>query len=93
MPNRRMAEARRTSLQRRPSGIISVTALCPLCRYRHNGHWSGAAPRLARDMSGGFGSASYAKEELVALSGQLALLLNFVGVDGPPASDVPILGS
>jgi hypothetical protein len=44
-------------------------------------------------MSGGFGSASYAKEELVALSGQLALLLNFVGVDGPPASDVPILGS
>ena len=32
------------------------------------GHWSGAARRLARDMSGGFGSASYAKEELVALS-------------------------
>ncbi|MHB1872572.1 MAG: ArdC family protein [Steroidobacteraceae bacterium] len=30
------------------------------------GHWSGAAHRLARDMSGGFGSASYAKEELVA---------------------------
>ena len=30
------------------------------------GHWSGAAHRLDRDMSGGFGSASYAKEELVA---------------------------
>jgi antirestriction protein ArdC len=30
------------------------------------GHWSGAAHRLARDMSGGFGSASYSKEELVA---------------------------
>ena len=30
------------------------------------GHWSGAPDRLARDMSGGFGSASYAKEELVA---------------------------
>ena len=30
------------------------------------GHWSGAARRLARDLSGGFGSASYAKEELVA---------------------------
>ena len=30
------------------------------------GHWSGAAHRLARDVSGGFGSASYAKEELIA---------------------------
>ena len=30
------------------------------------GHWSGAAHRLGRDLSGGFGSKSYAKEELVA---------------------------
>lgn len=30
------------------------------------GHWTGAAHRLARDLSGGFGSALYAKEELVA---------------------------
>jgi antirestriction protein ArdC len=30
------------------------------------GHWTGAASRLARDFSGGFGSKSYAKEELVA---------------------------
>ena len=30
------------------------------------GHWSGAAHRLARDLSGGFGSAKYAREELVA---------------------------
>ena len=30
------------------------------------GHWSGSAHRLARDLSGGFGSASYAKEELAA---------------------------
>ncbi len=30
------------------------------------GHWSGAAQRLARDLSGDFGSTSYAKEELVA---------------------------
>ena len=29
-------------------------------------HWSGSAHRLVRDLSGGFGSASYAKEELVA---------------------------
>jgi antirestriction protein ArdC len=30
------------------------------------GHWSGAAHRLNRDLSGGFGSPSYAREELVA---------------------------
>ena len=29
-------------------------------------HWSGSAHRLVRDLSGGFGSASYAKEELAA---------------------------
>jgi antirestriction protein ArdC len=29
-------------------------------------HWSGAAHRLGRDLSGGYGSKSYAKEELVA---------------------------
>ena len=30
------------------------------------GHWTGAAHRLARDLSGAFGTALYAKEELVA---------------------------
>lgn len=30
------------------------------------GHWSGHPSRLARNLSGGFGSALYAKEELVA---------------------------
>jgi antirestriction protein ArdC len=30
------------------------------------GHWSGAPNRLARDLSGGFGSKKYAQEELVA---------------------------
>lgn len=30
------------------------------------GHWTGAAHRLGRDMSGGFGSKKYAQEELVA---------------------------
>jgi hypothetical protein len=30
------------------------------------GHWIGHPSRLARDLTGGFGSASYAKEELVA---------------------------
>nr|WP_287786402.1 zincin-like metallopeptidase domain-containing protein [Acidiphilium sp.] len=71
-----MANAGLSGLQRRPSGIIRVAALCPLCRYRHKGHWSGAPDRLARDMSGGFGSANYAKEELVALSGQSAPALH-----------------
>ena len=78
MPNSRMANAGQTDLQRRSCGIIRITALWPLCRYRHNAHWSGAPDRLARDMSGGFGSASYAKEELVALSGQSAPPLHWV---------------
>jgi len=30
------------------------------------GHWSGHPSRLARDLSGGFGSEAYAREELVA---------------------------
>jgi antirestriction protein ArdC len=30
------------------------------------GHWSGHSSRLGRDMSGGFGSTLYAKEELIA---------------------------
>jgi antirestriction protein ArdC len=30
------------------------------------GHWTGAEHRLNRDLSGGFGSSSYAREELVA---------------------------
>src|SRR5260221_8652555 len=34
--------------------------------FHELGHWSGAASRLARDLSGAFGSKSYAREELVA---------------------------
>jgi antirestriction protein ArdC len=30
------------------------------------GHWSGAAPRLNRDLSGAFGSKTYLQEELCA---------------------------
>jgi antirestriction protein ArdC len=40
------------------------------------GHWSGAEHRLNRDLSGDFGSSSYAREELVALSGQSAPVLH-----------------
>jgi antirestriction protein ArdC len=49
-----------------PCGIIPVTALCVLCRIRHNTHWTGHESRLNRDLSGSFGSSSYAREELVA---------------------------
>jgi antirestriction protein ArdC len=66
MPNRRMADAEKTSLHRRPCGIIRVTALCELCRYRHKSHATGHPSRLNRDFSGSFGSKKYAFEELVA---------------------------
>ena len=49
-----------------PCGIIRVTALCDLCRYRHNGHWTGHASRLDRDLKNRFGTAAYAAEELIA---------------------------
>ena len=74
MPTSRMADARKTSLQPRPCGIIRIAALCPLCRYRHNGHWTGAKARLDRDLTGRFGSQDYSREELRA---ELASL--FVG--------------
>jgi len=67
MPNTRMAKARQTSLQRRPCGIIKVTALCALCRYRHKAHWTKAESRLARNFGAArFGDEGYAMEELVA---------------------------
>ena len=66
MPNSRMANARKTNLQRRPCGIIRIAALWLLCRYRHKSHWSGSGFRLGRDLSGSFGSKAYAREELVA---------------------------
>ena len=40
------------------------------------GHWTGHASRLDRDQKGGFGSDAYAREELVALSGQSAPCLS-----------------
>jgi antirestriction protein ArdC len=35
-------------------------------RCHELGHWSGHASRLNRDLSGGFGSPAYAREELIA---------------------------
>ncbi|SDE36070.1 hypothetical protein SAMN05216464_105346, partial [Mucilaginibacter pineti] len=47
-------------------GIIIHAALCPLCRYRHKGHWTGHKDRLNRPMESKFGSEAYAREELRA---------------------------
>jgi antirestriction protein ArdC len=47
-------------------GITLGSALCPLCRYRHKGHWTGHKSRLDRDLRVRFGERAYAAEELVA---------------------------
>jgi antirestriction protein ArdC len=45
------------------SGLV----LWPLCRYRHNGHWTKHKSRLGRDFGRKpFGDEGYAMEELVA---------------------------
>src|SRR5215813_519153 len=54
-------------------GIIRESALCPLCRYRHKGHWTGHADRLNRDLAHPFGSEGYAREELRAEIASLIL--------------------
>jgi len=66
MPNRRASDGQKTNLKQGPRGIIRVAALWVLCRYRHNGHWTGHGTRLDRDQSGTFGTPAYAREELVA---------------------------
>src|SRR6185369_11405175 len=48
-------------------GIIQDAALCVLCRYRHNTHWTKHPHRLARDFGRKrWGDEGYAIEELVA---------------------------
>jgi antirestriction protein ArdC len=49
-------------------------------------HWSGAKHRLARDMSGRFGSEAYAMEELVAELGA-AFLCADLGIAATPRTD------
>ncbi len=73
MPNARKENAPESVLPGTPFGIIRDTALWPLCRYRHNGHWTGHVSRLARDQSGSFGSQAYAREELCAELGSAFL--------------------
>jgi antirestriction protein ArdC len=61
-----MVDGRKTRSWPTPCGIIRVTALWPLCRYRHKSHWTGHPNRLGRDLKNRFGTAAYAAEELVA---------------------------
>jgi antirestriction protein ArdC len=61
-----MVDGRKTRSWPTPCGIIRVTALWPLCRYRHKSHWSGHSSRLGRDLKNRFGTAAYAAEELIA---------------------------
>ena len=61
-----MVDGRKTRSWPTPCGIIRVTALCDLCRYRHKSHWTGHRSRLDRDQTGAFGSKDYGREELVA---------------------------
>lgn len=49
-------------------------------------HWTGATTRLGRDLSGRFGSAAYAMEELVAELGS-AFLCALVGLEAEPRPD------
>lgn len=49
-------------------------------------HWSGARPRLDRDMRGRFGSEAYAMEELVAELGA-AFLCSDLGISPQPRAD------
>jgi antirestriction protein ArdC len=81
MPNPRLADARKITVQQMSCGIISITALCPLCRYRHNGHWTGHKSRLARDLRYRFGERAYAAEELVAELSSAFLCAEF-SIDG-----------
>ena len=40
--------------------------------YHEMSHWTGHSSRLGRDLTNRFGTAAYAAEELIALSGQSA---------------------
>ncbi len=66
MPTRCAVGASILKAQAPPRGIIRRSALCVLCRCRHNGHWTGHKSRLDRELCGRFGSEDYAREELVA---------------------------
>src|SRR5271166_764074 len=65
-------------------GIILKSALWPLCRHRHKGHWTGHPDRLDRDLGNPFGSEGYAREELRAEIASL-ILGSELGIGYDPA--------
>lgn len=68
-------------------GIIRITALCPLCRYRHKTHWTSHTSRLDRDLGRKkWGDEGYAAEELVAELGS-AFLSADLGLTPEPRED------
>jgi antirestriction protein ArdC len=67
-------------------GIIRVSALCDLCRYRHNAHLTGHPSRCNRQLGNRFGSESYAAEELIAELGS-AFLSAELQLDTEPRID------
>ena len=87
MPSSRMVEAQQTSRSPRPCGIIRITALWPLCRYRHNGHWTRHPSRLNREFGRQrWGDEGYAAEELVAALGS-AFLCADLAITPEPRAD------
>ena len=81
-----MVDGRETGPWPTPCGIIRVTALWVLCRYRHKTHWSGHENRLARQYGERFGDDAYAMEELVAELGA-AFLCGDLGITVEPRPD------
>jgi antirestriction protein ArdC len=79
MPKSRMVDDRKTNLRQTPCGIIRIAALWPLCRYRHNAHWTGAGHRLKRETGTRFGDDAYAFEELIAEIGA-AMVCSKLGI-------------
>ena len=87
-----MVDGRKTRSWPTPCGIIRVTALWPLCRYRHKSHWTGHASRLDRDLAHPFGSEGYAKEELRA---EIASMIvgDELGIGHDPGQHAAYVGS
>ena len=82
-----MVDGRKTRSWPTPCGIIRVTALCDLCRYRHKVHWTGHTSRLGRDLKNRFGTAAYAAEELVAELGAAITCAHLTIAPSPRAGD------
>ena len=69
-------------------GIIRESALCPLCRYRHNGHWTSTAGRCDRQLGKRFGDQAHSVEELVAEL-TAAFTLAHLGLSSDPLRITP----